>query len=114
MRTIHILSAAFAASIVPFTSASDPANSRSNTLFQPPPGPVQPGAPVDSCYEWLETDPGLTCLDVVKSLDITVDQLKEMNPQLKGNCQKNFWSSYNYCISNDKIRSPKFITGVIH
>lgn len=67
-------------------------------LDKPAPGPVQPGAPT-KCPQWVEPTPGSTCLELTDGLGITVDEFKKMNPQLEGNCQKNLWTGYNYCIS---------------
>ncbi|RYC65050.1 hypothetical protein CHU98_g1176 [Xylaria longipes] len=92
MRTIQIVTAAFAASIIPLASAGDPVNNHvNNELTQydkvvPPPGPVQPGALVDKCGGWVQATPGMTCYSLTESLGVDDWWLKAHNPQLKGDC----------------------------
>ncbi|KAI8952589.1 hypothetical protein F4801DRAFT_214078 [Xylaria longipes] len=103
MRTIQIVTAAFAASIIPLASAGDPVNNHvNNELTQydkvvPPPGPVQPGALVDKCGGWVQATPGMTCYSLTESLGVDDWWLKAHNPQLKGDCSKNLWAGYYYC-----------------
>ncbi|KAI0446917.1 hypothetical protein F4803DRAFT_501670 [Xylaria telfairii] len=103
MRTVEIVIAGFAASIIPLASAGDPVNNHiSNELIQyaevvPPPGPVQPGALVDRCGAWVEALPGTNCYSLAASLGIDVWWLQLQNPQLHGDCSKNLWAGYYYC-----------------
>ncbi|KAI8623163.1 hypothetical protein F5Y19DRAFT_393188 [Xylariaceae sp. FL1651] len=116
MKTLQILAIAFVASIVPSTyaasdpvnnhdyEASDPVNNNNPQVPQSPPGPVQPGAPVDSCYGWIKATPGLTCYGLATSLGIDVAKLEAINPQLKGDCERNFWADYYYCTGKGQPR----------
>ncbi|KAI0471209.1 hypothetical protein F4859DRAFT_522469 [Xylaria cf. heliscus] len=116
MRTIQIVRAALAASIVPLASAGDPVNNNvqnkpagdpvnnhvPDELTQydkvvPPPGPVQPGALVDKCGAWVEALPGATCYSLAESLGVGDWWLELQNPQLQGDCPKNLWAGYYYC-----------------
>ncbi|KAI0549845.1 hypothetical protein F4679DRAFT_595172, partial [Xylaria curta] len=131
MRIIQIMTAAFAAVFLPLASASDPVNNPvnnnpinnnpinnnpinnnvNNGLIQydkvvPPPGPVQPGAPVDKCGAWVEAVSGTTCYSLAKSLNIDDWWLKTLNPQLKGDCSKNLWAGYYYCKGFVGAKSP--------
>ncbi|KAI1749534.1 hypothetical protein F4782DRAFT_533334 [Xylaria castorea] len=112
MRTIEIVTAVFAASIIPLAFAGDPVNNHvNNELIQhdkvaPPPGPVQPGALVDRCGSWVQAVPGTTCYGLAKSLGIDDWWLKTLNPQLKSDCSKNLWAGYYYCKGLVGPKSP--------
>ncbi|KAI0110774.1 hypothetical protein GGR51DRAFT_75942 [Nemania sp. FL0031] len=99
MRTVQILTAAFAASIIPLvSSASDPVNPMFETKAARPPGLVQPGALVKGCSGWIKATPGMTCEELAGLLNIDMKQLLLQNPQIaNGDCVHNFWADYYYC-----------------
>ncbi|KAI0596162.1 hypothetical protein F4775DRAFT_324502 [Biscogniauxia sp. FL1348] len=74
-----------------------------------PPGPVQPGAPVDTCYGWVEAGPGQSCAEISGYASISVEQFLEWNPQMGGDCVRNLWANYFYCYmqDNDADGKPK-------
>ncbi|KAI1331656.1 hypothetical protein F5Y16DRAFT_394942 [Xylariaceae sp. FL0255] len=100
MRTLHILTAAFTASLAsatPMIIASDPTNPSYEKAVSPL-GPTQPGAPLTTCLEWIEAKEGMTCWSQAEHLSMSMDDFIAMNPQLKGNCAANFWDGYYYCV----------------
>lgn len=93
MKTIQLLTAVFAASIIPLTSAAViPV-----TQHVPPPGPVQAGAPVNRCSSWIQVGAGMTCDSIAHSANIDLTGFKLINPVLKKGCNTNLWAGYYYC-----------------
>ncbi|KAI1494181.1 hypothetical protein F5X96DRAFT_666058 [Biscogniauxia mediterranea] len=71
------------------------------TKLTPPPGIVQPGAPVETCYAWVEAGEGQSCAEICGYTDLTVQQFLEWNPQMGGDCAHNLWAGYFYCWLQD-------------
>ncbi|KAI0908135.1 hypothetical protein F4823DRAFT_640549 [Ustulina deusta] len=93
-----MLTAAFAASMIQFSSAADMVNEREvGTQVVPPPGPVQNGALVDRCGGWALATPGMTCYALAQSLGVDLVTFTLLNPQLEKDCVHNFWGGYYYC-----------------
>ncbi|KAH9885181.1 hypothetical protein F4778DRAFT_761402 [Xylariomycetidae sp. FL2044] len=62
-----------------------------------PTGLLQPGAPLSNCAKWFVAPTGLTCSHAAETFGISVDQILALNPQLEGDCKKNYWAGYSYC-----------------
>ncbi|KAI1631118.1 hypothetical protein F4809DRAFT_658518 [Biscogniauxia mediterranea] len=79
------------------------------TKLSAPPGIVQPGAPVETCYAWVEAGEGQSCAEICGYTHLTVEQFLEWNPQMGGDCARNLWAGYFYCYlqDNDSAGNPK-------
>ncbi|KAI1259210.1 hypothetical protein F5Y18DRAFT_443620 [Xylariaceae sp. FL1019] len=111
MKSLISLATVLVAVIAPSVHcARDPVNNSPTK----PPGPVQPGAPVDNCHSWIKVTPGMTCYSLAPDSKITVNEFIQMNPQLKGDCQKNLWVGYSYCVKASGYPKPPKVVNPNH
>ncbi|KAL4955801.1 hypothetical protein BDW69DRAFT_159902 [Aspergillus filifer] len=89
------------------TSTTSAAPSSTTTTEAEPPATSAPSstdgsAPIypyadSSCSEYYTVADGDYCLKVEKDKGVTIDQLRQLNPGLKGDCT-NLWLGYQYCV----------------
>jgi len=102
MKTTQVFSAAIAASSLSLCSASASGRHSVNGLFESAPKPVQAGY-IGHCHIWMQATAGMTCLEFIELTQVgSLEQFYIFNPQLEGDCQKNFWAGYHYCIRLSK------------
>ncbi|KAL4962737.1 uncharacterized protein BDV14DRAFT_177861 [Aspergillus stella-maris] len=88
------------------TSTASTAPSSTTTEAEPPatsaPSSTDGSAPIypyadSSCSEYYTVADGDYCLRIEKDKGVTIDQLRELNSGLKGDCT-NLWLGYQYCV----------------
>ena len=75
------------------TEAEPPATSAPSTDSS---APIYPYAD-SSCSEYYTVTDGDYCLKIEEDKGVTIDQLRELNSGLKGDCT-NLWLGYQYCV----------------